>query len=246
VTYRDEQDALEARVQALQTKVRATAQEQQELQQELTDARRDLASMRHEAAAAAPARSTALLVLGAVGAALSVLGNLGWLFVGAGMPRLVSLGLAALASIGIALGLLGAHRITRQKLLVVAAAICLAEVALDPVTLLAGHLPPLYGMLQAVSYLKWGLWVVFEVVVGVAVLRVGWLPGWLRAGTGWLLIAAGGLSGTSLLSLLIVAGEFWFAMGRYGSFTTILGLAGLALVFLRLRRPAPGGAAPGA
>ena len=190
MTYRDEKDALEARVGALGTKVRATEAERQELQQELADARRDLAAMQPTEATPPPRKR---LLLGLIGTGLAVLGNLLYLS-GAVPPRWAMTPLSALASIGLALGLLGLLKLTRQKLMLIAMILCLAEVALDPLSLLLPQIDPLAWAARPLATFKWALFIAFSVVVGIALLgaarAAAALPRWLGITAGWLRTSA--------------------------------------------------------
>jgi hypothetical protein len=237
MTYRDEKDALQARVDALGSKVRATRAEHQELQQELADAQRDLAAMQSTEAPPLPQPRKRLL-LGLVGVGLAALGNLLWL-IGVDPPRGVMTLLAATASIGLALGLLGLLKLTRQKLMLIAAILCLAEVALDPLS----YILPWFASYRIVNYLnmfKWALYVASSVVLGIALLRSARtmaLPHWLRNTAGWTKIAGGALSSVHLFS--VISGGFSVGQAlTYGYVLLYLaGSAALAVLFFQLLRP---------
>lgn len=234
MTYRDEKDALQARVEALGSKVRATRAEHQELQQELADAQRDLAAMHSTEPPPLPRKR---LLLGLVGVGLAVLGNLLFL-VGVNPPRGVMTLLSAMASVGLALGLLGLLKLTRQKLMLIAAILCLAEVALDPFSLVLPRIAP-FMIVNYLNMFKWTLYVASSVVLGIALLgsaRTMALPRWLRNTAGWTKIAGGALSSVHLFS--VISGGFF--VGRALTYGYVLlylaGSAALAVVFYQLLR----------
>lgn len=161
MTYRDAEDALKARIQALESKLSQRAQERAELQAELAGARRDLAALHPPQ----EERPVALLVFGVVGAALIFLG-LASLYLTpligshAGLTQLPF----ALGDVGLGLGLIGFFVVTRQRLLLVAAILLFVGVLYSLVRHFA-------GFSAWVAYPGWLLNLVQEVVVGVALLR---------------------------------------------------------------------------
>lgn len=241
MTYRDTEDALRARIQALESKLAQRAHERAALQQELGQARQDLAAMQREHE---PPRPRALLALGVFGASLTIVAILllGLVRVVEYTPWLYQLTYGA-ADIGLGLGLLGFYRVTRQRL-ALASAILLFLGPLDSLLELAG----IRGM--GLAYYGWLRALSLGVVQGLALVQA---PGrhlrpWKRNLAGVLCFVGVFFS---LLSFAFFAVRVHGSLGvealqqtleiqRYVSYPAMLVYLGknvaLLLCFLELRR----------
>jgi len=194
MTYRDTEDALRARIQALESKLGHRARERTELEQELEQAREDLAS-RHPPQLP---RSPILLWIGAAGAALTALLIVLLHLI---LPRVLSPLLYMLSfvvvDIALGLGLVGVRRVTGQRLALTAAILLL----IAPL----GLLVYLFGLSVGFSYAGWLRSLVATVVLGVVLIRIQDLriPPWKRKVTGGLFVA-GGLVEVILFGLFVL------------------------------------------
>jgi len=250
VTYRDTEDALRARIQALESKLAQRAQERFELQRELSQAQKDLAAMQQEQE---PPRPRALLALGVAGACLTAVAILllGLIRVVEYAPWLYSLAYGA-ADIGLGLGMLGFYRVTRQRL-ALAAAILLLLGPLD--SLLHSAISSLgFGF----NYLVWLRTLALGLVQGLVLVQAPgrYLRPWKRNLAGVLCFVTvffGALSFAFFAvrlnaNLNIEALEQTLEIQRYVSYPSLAAYlaknVALLLCFLELRGPGLTGAAP--
>jgi hypothetical protein len=241
VTYRDTEDALRARIQALESRLGQRSREQAELRDELARARQDLAALHP----VEQERPTALLILGVVGCGLAIAGMVlnhvlvplvgyhGWLFQS----------LSAAADVGLSLGLIGLYRVTNQRLALAAAIMVLVSLALHLLSLLARDA----GAGQYAMTPGWLLYLATGVVLGVALLRAPdeHLRAWKRNLAG-VLALVGVLFSTLffVISVFLVPQMAAADVGQLFQYISVpAGLVslgkhtGLLLCFLELRRP---------
>ena len=114
--------------------------------------------------------------------------------------------------------------------------LCLVEVSLDPFTALQQQLGSIGWSLRVLSYVKWAIYVGFNVVTALAFLRTLALPGWLRHAACWTLTRGRRALGDAAP---VGPGRAVRGARHLGSVSSLLHLAasiGLGLVFLKLRR----------
>jgi hypothetical protein len=236
MTYRDTEDALKARIQALESKLSQRAQERSELQTELAEARRDLAALHPPT----EERPVTLLVLGVVGAALLLFGMAAYFLTPLiGYQAWLTQLPFGLGDVGLGLGLIGFYLVTRQRLLLVAAILLFVGVLDSLVRHFAAFSPWM-------AYPGWLLNVTQGLLIGVALLRApeDKLRSWKRK-LGGVLYLVGVFFG-SLSFALFIAQVSFEADGAIrlfpyisvpNSLITVGKIVVLMLCFLELQKP---------
>ena len=223
MTYRDNEEALKARIQATESKLAQSAREQADLGRELESARQDLAALQR---ASSPQAPRVLLLVGATGAAvwaLCVLATLPYLF---GIVRTMFWFrlIDGLGDVAVGLGMMGLFLLTRQRLALAAAillAIGLPEALLQQLGAQSGLGPAVVAWLRSLAA---------TVVVGATVFDAPYIRPSLRTTTGLLFYISAGLG---LLAFVAILLQRALAMDT-GFYIKIMGALGIpnALVTL--------------
>lgn len=194
MTYRDNEDALEARVEALKSQKAEAAREHSELADELAEAELELRAVRKEAADQVAPRW--MLAAGAAGAGVGAIRAVVWMFSGA-LPTEVNLIVGLACTISVGLGLLGLGRFADRKLLRAAGWLCFFEAF----TMVVSYLLNISGMWSSAVTPGWVVYIGADLVLGLGLLRGGFAPNGLRVTSGVLRLVQGGLSLVSLVTL---------------------------------------------
>jgi hypothetical protein len=232
MTYRDDEDALRARIQVLEDKVVRTARERAELEQELAQARRDLAARRE---AAAPRAPRILLLIGVVAAAVEVVMFGLWaLGLHRHLPPTLSYLIYSNASLGVGLGFIGFFKSTRSRLALVTAILCFVEILLTPLGFL-DRFWALHSIMLYVAAMDMTIYGARNILAALACFRPDSLPAWLRIATGVLLSAGALIALVRVPGYLLHAG-WTFTLSRAAPLIHLPGAVGLGAIFFLLRR----------
>lgn len=240
MTYRDTEDALRARIQALESRLSQRSREQTELREELAQARQDLAAL-HPVQQVPPAGMLALGVAGCCLAMSTVV--LGHLIPLLGYHRWLFLLLHITAYLGLGLGLVGFYKVTGQLLALAAGLMQFIGLAVHLLGEIAVRSDPGPASIAP----GWLFFLAIQVVLGLTLLRAPpeHLTAWKRNVTG-VLAMVGVLFGALSLGLFVVQSSFghdgWLmqlhsTISIPSSIVALGKHTGLLLCFLELRRP---------
>ncbi len=194
MTYRDNKDALQARVEALRNQKADAAREHAELSGELAEAELELRAVREEAAqVVAPPW---MLAVGVVGTAFAGLRSIAW-FISPLWPNWVNMVAGIAATVAIGVGLLGLARHAGSKLLQAAGWVSIFEAF----AMVASYFFSVFGAWSSTFSPAWCVYIASDVVLGMAMLRGGFAPHGLRKACGVLRLVQGGMSTVSMLAL---------------------------------------------
>ncbi len=173
MTYRDNEDALRARVEALESQKAEAALDHEELSAELAQARLDLSAVQKTAAEARAPRW--MLMAGGVGAVVAAASGMKHWVIGS-LPAEVNLAVTIAYSVCLGIGLLGLYRASGSRLMQAAAWLCFFKsfVALAISVLLQ------FEVWSGPWYFSWGVFILSDAFTGVALLKAGTAPAGLR------------------------------------------------------------------
>lgn len=194
MSYRDNKDAMRARVAALEAQTADAARDHAELAVELAGARKDLLAVRQQTASSRAPRW--MYVLGAVGAGVAAASALRY-SVSIPIPLVGNMAVIPISALGLGMGLLGLFRATSSRLVKAAAWFCFFKAAVA----VASSLLLLFGAWPFPGTMTWLVYIACDLLMGAAMLSVNAAPTGLRKACGVLLLVEGGVS----LLLLAVA-----------------------------------------
>ena len=187
MSYRDNEDAIRARVEALEAQAGLAAQEHAELSEELAQARLDLSALKEEAAK--PLAPRWMFALGAVSTGV-LLSCTALRLVSLPLVGPLRVGVAVACAVGLGLGLLGLARASGSRLVRAAAVLSFVKAGVS----LAVYLLYMFGAWSGPGIMSWMVFIASDVVTAVALLKIPMAPVGLRKACGVLLLVEAGLS----------------------------------------------------